>query len=311
MSDEIPTTIVTTSQAAAPADGAVDLNAKPIFTEPIPDATPTPEPDKQKDEFASKFAALSRAEKRTKQREADISKKAAEVQKAVAEFERQQRENADKYKSLEQKQAELATRLKNKPLKTLKEEFGLSFDDLTKFALADDNPTPDMLIKNVREELESKYSKQIDDLRSEYLTSEKKKAEDEFKNKEQQYLNNLTAEINGNEKYELIKANDAIGMIYDLQNEAYNTSGRILSNTEAADLVEAHLEEGLEKLIKLNKVQSKLGAQKPKEEQSPKKTDKPSVTLSNANSQVAPKSERKLSDSESKALAAKLLKWNE
>ena len=51
-------------------------------------------------------------------------------------------------------------------------------------------------------------------------------------------------------QYELIQANEANDIIYDVIEEHYNETGRILDIEEAAEAVESYLEEEAEKLLK-------------------------------------------------------------
>ena len=126
------------------------------------------------------------------------------------------------------------------------------------------------------------------------------------------YKNELTNFVNDNDKYELIRANDAVDVVYEVIEQHYNETQRILSKEEAADQVEAYLEEEVEKLLNLNKVKSKTGALEasPKSEPTtPQKVQK-APTLSNAHSATASNSSRPLTREESVATAASLLKWS-
>ena len=61
------------------------------------------------------------------------------------------------------------------------------------------------------------------------------------------------------EDYELIGASEAEGLVYDVIEEHYNETGRILDLKEAADAVESYLEEEAGKLMKLKKISARLG----------------------------------------------------
>lgn len=260
----------------------------------------------QDDKFASKFAALSRKEKALRERESEIEARMAELEARLVPKE-------------EEKKPELPldVRLKKNPLQTL-EELGLPYEKLTELVLNDGQLPLEMQMQLMKEEMDRKYQSEIEKLRSELTEKEKNK----LKEQESRAVENYMAEISnfiesaksedGTAKYELIQANDASDLIFEVVQEYYNENGRILSNEEAADYVESYLEEEAEKLFKLNKLKSKFGT-KPEEEVKQDIERQSRVTLSNALSSegVQKNSERFLSDDESKSIAANLLKWND
>ena len=259
------------------------------------------EPEKS-DDFSRKFAALSRREK-------EIRAKEAEYDKRIAELE--QRLNSFNEKSEPEPEPELPIeyRLKKNPLKAL-EEMGLSYDKLTELALNDGKLTPEMQMKLMREELEGDYKKKFEELENRLLEKEKSDEQRRYDDIQRGFKNEIDEYVNSNlDKYELIQANEANDIIYDVIEEHYNDTGRILDIEEAAEAVENYLEEEAEKLLKLGKLRSKFGIENDLEqEESPRQSQ---VTLSNAMSaQANERVGRKLSDDESKALAAKMLKWD-
>jgi len=162
----------------------------------------------------------------------------------------------------------------------------------------------------MREELEGDYKKKFDDLENRLLEKEKSDEQRRYDDIQRGFKNEINEYVDSNlEKYELIKANEANELVYDVIEEHYNDSGRILDIEEAAQAVENYLEEEAEKLLKLGKLRSKFNLKDDVEqEESPRQSQ---VTLSNAMSaQANERVDRKLSDDESKALAAKMLKWD-
>lgn len=269
----------------------------------------TQEPDK----FAAKFAALTRKEKQLRQQEQYIATKVAEAEKRAKEAE----ERAAQFGNLEND-------VKGNPLKWLQDKYGITYEQLTEMALNEGNPTQEMRFKRMQEEMDSKYSKQIEDMKR--LLEEKEQTELNKKAAEAKngFLKETTEFIDSNEdKYELIRLNDAYNLVYDVAEEVFNNNvrnfeeeyGRKPSQEEAfdlipdkalvADAVEADLETEASKVLKAKKLQQKL--QPPKSE-----SQKTAPTLSNtAASQVPKNGERKLSNDESLAAAAKLIKWIE
>ena len=121
--------------------------------------------------------------------------------------------------------------------------------------------------------------------------------------------NEIDAFVNSKpEQFELIQANEAKDVVYDVIEEHYNETGKILDIEEAAQAVESYLEEEAEKLLSLGKLRSKFNTGD--FEQQPQRQSQ--VTLSNAHSaQANERVGRKLSEEESKREMARMLQWDE
>lgn len=252
----------------------------------------------QKDEFASKFAALSRKEKALRQREAEMENRFKEMEERLKAYE--EKENTT------EPEIPLDYRLKKNPLETLA-ELGLPYDKLTELALNDGKLTPDMQMEIMRRELEDKYSKELESIRNELTERDKKAEEQKYQETINSYMAELTDFVNKSDSYELIRANDAVDLVFDVVENHYNETGNILSNEEAANLVERELEAELKRVMEKAGPKLGFGANEPKQ---PIKAPQQSPTLSNSQtSHVSTKGERNLSDDESKAAAAQLIKW--
>lgn len=289
---------VSSEPKAVDAGIASELANEPKMGDPVEEAV---EEAKQKieqndnhesDKFAKKFAALSRKEKELKQKEAELENKLKEFQSADT----------------------LREQLKQNPVKML-EEMGITYQDITEMVLNEGNPTPEMLINKMK----SEYEEKLESLRNEYL--EDKKAEEEAKYNAviENFQQEIVEHVNSNEDYELIRAQDRADLVYDVIEEHYEETGRVLEINEAADAVEQYLLQEAKKLLKVKK----LGGQLSDEEQqqlddsglenpSQKSEEKKSVTLTNNQTTTVPnRRERALSREESLAEAAKLIRWNE
>lgn len=271
---------------------------EPVVEEPEIEAQ---EP-KQDDEFAAKFAALSRKEKAVREQEAAIEARLAEIearQKAMDE-------QYGKYQDLD-------TRIKNRPMDVLSEN-GVDFETLAKMVLENDGkPTPEMEIERLRQDMETKYMKELENLRNELSEKEQKAEEQKYNEVIENYKYELNEFIDTNsENYELIKLNDASDLVYEVIEEHYNETGRILSNNDACEHVENYLLDEAKKHLNVNKIKSLLGNQ---ETAAPKPSAPQQTavnTLSNTESASVPSSSsRFLSEDESKREAAKLIKWVE
>ena len=247
------------------------------------------------DQFASKFAALSRKEKALRDREAEYEARFEDMQHRLAEYENQSSEPDVDWESM----------LRNDPLGAL-EEVGLGYDKLTELALNDGKLTPDMQLAAMREEMESEYRRKFEDL--ENRLTEKEQAEenayyDAVQNNFQEEIGSFVAQ--NPEKYELIEASNANDLVFDVIEEHYNETGSILDIEEAADAVEDYLEQEANKFMKLRKISSRLGVDPRELEQLEQ------VTLSNDHSAQVQYdgANRMLSDEESKARSARMLQW--
>jgi hypothetical protein len=255
------------------------------------------------DEFGSKFAALSRREKAIRQRESALEEKLAAMEARLETL------NAPKEEAPKAPEIPIEMRLKKDPLGTLA-ELGLSFDTLTNLALNDGKLTTEMQMDLMKQEMDQKYSTELQQLRQELVEKEKRLEEEKYNDVVQNFKSELTQFINTDNKYELIRANDAVETVFEVIEKHYQETGRVMSKDEAADQVESYLEEEIDKLLKLEKLKKKIGSQA-QQPQEAKQVKQPAPTLLNAHSTSASKPSRNLSRDESMFAAASLLKWNE
>jgi len=287
----VPSAAVLSEAAVAPTEAAAATAPAPVeAAKPVQD-----------DKFASKFAALARKEKELRDTQGRFM---SEKQKLDAD-----RAEMEKWKAERQSEKEaLLAQAKENPLRWLQENLGYDFETLTKMQLNEQNPTPEMLIKRTRDELESGYKKELEQLRQ----SMKEKEEAEERSKYEQTVSGFKKQINSfideqAETYELIKMNDAQNLVFDVIKEFYESTQRILSIEEAAKHVEEHLEAEARKVLEAKKF--KQTSSKPSEGQAPKQT---TPTLSNTLASEVPVSgAKKLSREESIAQAAKMLRFHE
>jgi len=254
------------------------------------------EAPKEQDKFAAKFAALSRKEKQLRAREQEMNTRLKDMEAKLAA-----------------KEAEVSSkfidpaRFKKEPLKVM-EETGLSFQQLAEMVMNDGKPTQDQALSEVEARMQAKLKEYEDKL----AAKEAKEAKERHEAQLHAFKVQLTDFVNTTEDYELIRAEDATSLVYDVIEAHYNKTadesgqnGEILSNKEAADAVEAYLLENAKKLTQVKKLQPAAAPAKPAEK-------KAATTLSNAQAaQGATMSAKRLSDEESKAEASKLIKWNE
>lgn len=254
-----------------------------------------PEESSNQDQFASKFAALSRKEKALRERESEYESKFEEMERRLADYETRDQEPEVDWEHM----------LRNDPLKAL-EEAGLGYDKLTELALNDGKLTPDMQLAAMRQELENDYKQKFEELEDRLNQKEQLEQDTYYDSIQQNFQDEIGNVVQQNpEKFELIAASEADGLVYDVIEEHYNETGRVLDIEEAADAVESYLEEEANKLMKLKKISNRLGID-PLELEAMEQ-----VTLSNDHSaQVNYEgANRMLSNDESRARAARMLQW--
>lgn len=282
-----------------PQEGAETLEAQ-SETETEPQKPELSAEEKAKEErFAQKFAALSRKEKAIREREKAIEKRIKELESKQPELEKtasQAREEAESFKRS----------LKTNPLKAL-EQVGLTFEQLAQLVLNDGKPTAEMMISEKEREIQSK----IDALEQRL----KAKEEAEEQQKLDAAINGFKAQIeqeiaNNSTTYELIQAENATGLVYDVIASHHEETGEILDIKAAADAVEEYLFEEAKKRLNVPKIKSVLQPS-PTQQNSASPAVKPgqkTLTNSSATKATAPVS-RKLSNEEALIEAAKLIKW--
>lgn len=261
-------------------------------------APETQEPVKteQEQRFAAKFAALSRKEKQIKQQEAKLQQQMNDLQAKLQQFEEQQ-------KSMEPLKA-MPDRLKKEPFKVLKEQ-GFTIEQITEMMLNDGELSPETKMTQYEQRIQEK----LQALEQKLAEKEAKEQQEKYEAALSQFKAQLTDFVNKDETYELIKANDAVDVVFELIEQHHQETGEILSNEEACNAVEEHLLEEAKKLVDREKVK-KLLQPEPKKPAPAQGAGKSSPTLSNAQAaQASKKPSRTLSDEESKAEAAKLIRW--
>ncbi len=262
------------------------------------------EESKEEADFSKKFAALSRKEKDLRSRESSYEQRMAELQAKLDEIEAQKQQEPEVEPELP-----LEYRLRKDPLGTLS-EMGLDYDALTELALNDGKLSQDMQMKLMREEIEKGYQDKYSKLEERLNLKEKEEEEAQYNKVIDNFKSEIQDHVGGDsEAYELIQANEAQDLVYDVIEEHYKEEGKVLSIEEASEAVESYLEEEARKLLSLKKLSPKQEAElEAKEPSAPRQSP---VTLSNDHSAASQnQADRKLSNEESAAQAAKLLKWS-
>lgn len=258
-----------------------------------PEAKPEP---KQDDFLAPKFAALTRKEKQVREQAKALKAREVELEAKMKDLEAKlAAANPENYKA----------KIKANPLTALKDEFGLTFEQLAELQLNEGNPTVEMQLQRMREEIESKTSGEVESLKRMLAAKEEAAAQKQYDEAVSAYKTGIQAAVEQNpDKYELINANGATDLVFDVADQYFQAHNRVPALDEVLDAVEAHLEDEAKKIFELKKFKTQTSP-KP----NPTKT---APTLSNTDAITVPqKGGMKLTDEESKREAAKMIRWED
>lgn len=200
--------------------------------------------------LAKQYAQLARAEKALRakqlQQNQELSKREAEIEA---------REKALAAKDAQYNQGYISKDiLKNNPLRALAEA-GISYDDITNQILNTQNvdPRTEATISELKAEIQA--LKQQNEESSKQRQSEQEK---QYKQAVAQIRRDVQRLVDANDDFETIKATGSYDDVVELIEQTYKDEGYIMTNEEAAKMVEDYLIEEALKITKINKIKSKL-----------------------------------------------------
>lgn len=279
-------------QAMQEADQGIEPGANPAAVEP---SEPKPEPSERNargdDEWAHRHAQLLKRERMLH----------AERQKI--------RERENRIKELEE-----LMDLRERDPKGFVEKNGLSYEKLTDIYLNDGKKPPEHLIQSLEEKIKSLEAR---------LDNDKTQSEENWA---QEKITGFKRQIQGvidnaGETFELIQAQKAHDLVYDVIQDYYRETKTILPIEEAAQFVEDNLFEEAKQLSSLKKLQAlhRAPEPQPKEERQeptpqdlqPQRTPRPqqSNPFRQTRDHVASNAYRQALE-ESKRNAARMLRFN-
>lgn len=251
MTDAAPSSQPATTPAAAP-ETVAPVAAPPAPTNGAsPPPAAAPEPKKEDERFAPRFAALARKEKGLVEKEKGLS----EREKGLAEREAK----LAGYESLKD-------RAKKDPVSVMN-ELDMSYEQLTRMILNDGKPGTEDKITELEQKLEDERKARIEkeeaDKKRE-TAAQKEWVERQFA----WYRDSIKRTIeSAPDDFELIIANEAHDLVWSVTEEWFNETGEILSVADAAKRVEDYLTADAEKLLKTKKLSARVTPQSPKAEQ--------------------------------------------
>lgn len=235
----------------------------------------------KEDSISPKFAQLARKEKMLRDKS-----RALEAEKASLKTQMAEMEQAKGWKS----------KLSQDPLAVLSEA-GISYDQLTNLILNSPNQGDPAVLK-LQQEIQALRSAQ------EQTSNQIKQSEEaRYQQAIKQISTDVKLLVDGDETYELIKAEQAQDAVVELIKQTFESEERIMGIEEAANEVESFLLEKALNLAKLKKIQAKM-APVQKDEPKTEPTQKSSLnTLSNSISQ-SPTKPLTAKDRKERAIAA-------
>lgn len=280
----------------APEVTAALEGSAPVQVPENTEKSETESAEPKKDFLAPKFAALTKKQKEIRAAEQALKAKEAELQKRLQELEGKSSETEGKIKSFEQQ-------FKENPLKALRDR-GITMEQLIEMQMNDENPTVDMRLKRLQEELEAKTVGRVAELEKKLAEKEAKEQQEQYDKAVNGYKSELSNYVKQNaEAYELIAANNATDLMFEVAEQFYKETNTVPDIKQVADAVEQHLEEEARRIFELKKFKQ---ASQPK----PQTQKQTAPTLSNAAAASAPSNgSKRLSNEESMREAAKLIKW--
>lgn len=194
---------------------------------------------------------------------------------------------------------------KSNPLAAL-EALGMTYEDLTHFILNEGRePAPEDKLSAIEKRLDEK-EKQERDARE---AAENAKVEATITAFQESITQAVTA---APEQYEMILSAGDFGtsLVFDTISEYFDSNKQLLPLETALQAVETYLEGEALKVAKANKIQAKLAPVVQAQETVKPPEKNGTVTLTNKLVSSAAEPTKRLTDDESKRLAAQLLKWN-
>lgn len=278
MSDAVSTEVVS-EPVSTPATTQAQVEGQ---TSEAATTSPAVAQEKTKEEidFAARFAALTRQERRI----LDEKKKMSELQKSY-------QDDPDR-KLLEQIKA-LKANPRQSDLKSIESILGLSYKDLTDMALNDGKPPLEAQL----EELRAALKRNEDDKAAEAQRVQEARNQAAV----EQYKRTIMSHVENNaDTFELIKLHDAYNLCIETAEAWYEKNGQIPDPVKIAEAVEKWLEDQAKPILSAKKFQPKVAETPAVQEESSSNTSAKTTqaapkTLSNKDVASAPVSSTDLS----------------
>jgi hypothetical protein len=194
--------------------------------------------DSERDDFARSFANLARQE--------------ARLRGERDEFNQRRRNDTQEVTQKASDLENLRQIARTDPMQAL-EALGLSYDGLTRRVINDGKvPLEDKFAQQAREieELKQTNLNNVQERENRQIERDKKAIYGEM-------IDKITNLVENNDKYEMIKANNAHHTVYQVMQDQFQRDGKILHFDQAADLVEKYFEDEAERYFKSSKLRER------------------------------------------------------
>lgn len=207
------------------------------------------------------------------------------------------------------------------------EALGLSFEQIQQHYSSDEAPTTkrEALLQKKIDDLEKWRQDEVKSREERQKQKELEKQQEDYNLKAKAYINSLeetaanAKDEEGNLKYELVKEENEFNTVFEVVNQYWQKHKKVLSNEEALEMVENHLEQRYKKMLRYKKF-GKYG--KPREEnndflgqnqnETPNQHNASPTTLTNSFSQsTPPASNRVMTREESIRKAAEMIQFDD
>lgn len=282
-------TAAVNQSAVAPEETRV---ASPTVVTPETTSQPETQPEVKEearptDPLSSQYAVLARKEKalraKAQQQDQTFRQREEQIKGKEAEFRAQiEQELRQKY----DKDYIPKSKFKENTLGAIADA-GLTYEEITQKQIEAGEVNPS--VKAYIERLEARQAALERSLEEGSRKAQEQQGE-AYKAAINQIKQDATALVKSNPEYETIKATGSVKDVVDLIEMTFKEEGRVMDVEEAADLVEQHLVEEIDKLTKIEKIKKRLNpgvaTQETAQKQSPTQTKQPQPmkTLTNATS---------------------------
>lgn len=204
---------------------------QPTATEVLQqEAPPQPEPvveERPKERASDKFAVLAR-------KEAEIYRRQQAVRQQQAELARQ----AEEIKAFQ----EMKRSARLNPVEALK-QLGLTYEEVTEYLMNDNKPTPSAEVMSVKQELEE-FKRQAAEEQRRFMEEQRSRAEAEQQEIVEQFHEEVSDYVAQHaDTYELTSLYGGANLVWQVIEENFKQTQKLMSIPDAAKLVEEHYEE--------------------------------------------------------------------
>jgi len=194
------------------------------------EAPPQPESvveERPKERASDKFAVLAR-------KEAEIYRRQQAVRQQQAELARQ----AEEIKAFQ----EMKRSARLNPVEALK-QLGLTYEEVTEYLMNDNKPTPSAEVMSVKQELEE-FKRQAAEEQRRFMEEQRSRAEAEQQEIVEQFHEEVSDYVAQHaDTYELTSLYGGANLVWQVIEENFKQTQKLMSIPDAAKLVEEHYEE--------------------------------------------------------------------